>query len=216
VSSVHAQNAIHISPANPHQTSDVKWKTRLDNLITACLSTFFPKGVAYEVSCEFALGGSVCKTDMLSYKGYLTRWLAVVTQIAPHTAPKLLDPLRKTAEAAAKQCTGAPTGRKCGFYWAEGKFIDPSVDKTTGAGEAMDSLAAVSSLLIGSVAPPVTNGTGGTSKGNPNAGGRDDGIKPPVVVTTADRAGAAILTIVVLAGGMSVFAWMSFFDTMGS
>jgi mannan endo-1,6-alpha-mannosidase len=195
---------------------DVKWKNRLDSLLTACLKSFFPKNVAYELSCEFAMGGGICKTDMLSYKGYLVRWLAVVSQIAPHTASKILPLVKSTGEAAAKQCTGAPTGRRCGFYWQSGKFIDPRVDKTSGAGEAMDVLGAVSSMLIESVAPPVTNGTGGTSKGNPNAGGRDDGVQPLKPVTTADKAGAAILTVLLLVAGMSLFVWMSFFDPAAS
>ncbi|OAA39381.1 Mannan endo-1,6-alpha-mannosidase [Metarhizium rileyi] len=199
-----------------NHTGEEKWKTRLDSLLDACLKTFFPKQIAYEVSCEFALGGSVCKTDMLSYKGYLVRWLAVVSQIAPHTAGKILAPLRKSGEAAAKQCTGGSTGRQCGFYWATGKFIDPKVDKTSGAGEAMDALAAVSSMLISDVAPPVTNASGGTSKGNPNAGGKDTGERPVKPVTTADKAGAAILTILLLLGSAGLFVWMSLFDPMVS
>ncbi|KAG8410995.1 hypothetical protein J3459_016753 [Metarhizium acridum] len=199
-----------------NHTSDDKWKTRLDSLLDACLKSFFPRQVAYELSCEFSLGGSVCKTDMLSYKGYLVRWLAVVTQLAPHTAGKILGPLRKSGEAAAGQCTGGASGRQCGFYWTEGKFIDPRVDKTSGAGEAMDVLAAVSSMLIGDVAPPVTNATGGTSKGNPNAGGKDNGERPVKPVTAADKAGAAILTILLLVGAVSLFVWMSFFDPVVS
>lgn len=196
------------------QTSDDKWRTRLDSLLDACLASFFPEQIAYELSCEFALGGSVCKTDMLSYKGYLVRWLGVVTQVAPHTAAKILGPLRKSGEAAARQCTGGASGRECGFYWTEGKFIDPSVDKTSGAGEAMDVLAAVSSMLIEDVAPPVTNDTGGTSRGDPNAGGRDNGERPVKPVTAGDKAGAAILTILLLVGAVSLFVWMSFFDPM--
>ncbi|KHN94830.1 Mannan endo-1,6-alpha-mannosidase [Metarhizium album ARSEF 1941] len=195
-----------------NRTSDDKWKTRLDSLLDACLKTFFPKQIAYEVSCEFALGGSVCKTDMLSYKGYLLRWLAVVAQIAPHTASKILEPLRKSGQAAAAQCTGGSSGRQCGFYWSEGKFIDPSVDKTTGVGEAMDVLAAVSSMLMEDVAPPVTHDSGGTSRGNPNAGGKDNGERAVQPVTAGDRAGAAILTVLLLGGAVSLFVWMNFFD----
>lgn len=153
---------------------------------------------------------------MLSYKGYLVRWLGVVTQVAPHTAAKILGPLRTSGEAAARQCTGGASGRACGFYWTEGKFIDPSVDKTSGAGEAMDVLAAVSSMLIEDVAPPVTNDTGGTSRGDPNAGGRDDGERVVKPVTAGDKAGAAILTILLLVGAVSLFVWMSFFDPMVS
>ncbi len=60
----------------------------------------------------------------------------------------------------------------------------------------MNVLAAVSSLLIDSASGPLTNETGGTSLGDPNAGADSDTFKtnlPPI--TTSDRAGASILTL---------------------
>ena len=180
-------------------------------LTDSLLGNFFPDGVAYEVPCESRKGA--CSPDMLSFKGYVHRWLAMVTIIAPYTREKILPILRKSAEAAVKQCTGGQTGRVCGFYWSGGEFVDPSIDKTSGAGEAMNVLAAVSSLLIDDAPGPVTNKTGGISKGNPNAGGgRDNGVREPPPVTTADRAGAGILTFLLLGGGISTFVWMSFSD----
>lgn len=150
---------------------------------------------------------------MLSFKGYVHRWLSVVTQIAPHTRAKILPILRKSTQAAVKQCTGGDTGRRCGFYWSSNQFIDPAVDHTSGAGEAMNVLAAVSSLLINEAKPPVTNSTGGISKGNPNAGhGGDNGqieLKP---VTIADRVGAAFVTLLILGSALGAFIWMSGFD----
>jgi mannan endo-1,6-alpha-mannosidase len=178
----------------------------------ALLENFFPNGIAYEVPCEGSNGKGTCTPDMLSFKGYVHRWLAVVTQVAPYTKDKILPVLRKSTEAAVKQCTGGATQRQCGFYWSLGQYIDPAVDKTTGAGEQMNVLAAVSSLLIGQADAPVTNGTGGTSKGNPNAGGRDNGEKPMKPITTADKAGAGIVTFLVLGAAVGMFVWMSAFD----
>lgn len=146
---------------------------------------------------------------MLSFKGYIHRWLTVVTQIAPFTREKLLPILRKSTEAAVKQCTGGASGRVCGFYWSDGVFVDPAVDKTTGAGEAMNVLAAVSSLLANDKNGPVTNRTGGISIGNPNAGGKDNGERVLRAITMSDRAGAGILTAVLLASAVGVFVWMS-------
>ncbi|KAL7783083.1 glycoside hydrolase family 76 protein [Trichoderma ceciliae] len=183
------------------------WKNRVDKLLDSLLTRFFPDGIAYEVACEPRQGA--CSTDMLSFKGYVHRWLSVVTQVAPHTRTKILPILRKSAEAAAKQCTGGDTGRRCGFYWSSKQFVDPAVDHTSGAGEAMNVLAAVSSLLINEANPPVTNSTGGISKGNPNAGhGGDNGEVELKPITAADKAGAAIITLLILGSGTGAFIWM--------
>ncbi|KAG6040910.1 hypothetical protein E4U41_006677 [Claviceps citrina] len=195
-------------------TKDEKWRQRLDKLLDALLRSFFPQNIAYELPCEGTNGKGTCTPDMLSYKGYVHRWLAVVTQLAPHTRDRILSTLRTSAAAAVGQCTGGPSGRECGFYWSYGRFVDPGVDKTTGAGERMDVLAAVSSLLMENADGPVTNSTGGTSRGNPNAGGRDNGEVPPRPVTVADRIGAGALTAVVLLAAGGLFIWMSFFDEM--
>ncbi|KAM0310648.1 hypothetical protein ACHAPQ_012473, partial [Fusarium lateritium] len=166
--------------------------------------------IMYEVPCESRKGA--CSTDMLSFKGYVHRWLAVVTQVAPYTASKILPILETSTKAAVKQCTGGDSGRACGFYWSGGVFVDVAVDETSGAGEQMNVLAAVSSLLITDAEPPATNKTGGISKGDPNAGKDSHDIPEPDPITTADKAGAGILTFLVLAGGIGTFVWMCAFD----
>ncbi|CRK30985.1 hypothetical protein BN1723_003728 [Verticillium longisporum] len=167
-------------------------------------------GVAYEIPCERDPGR--CSADMLTFKGYMHRWLAVVTQLVPSTASKILPVLQNSTQAAIRQCTGGASGRVCGFYWDRGEFIDPAVDKTTGAGEQMNVLAAVSSLLIAGANPPTTNDTGGTSRGDSNAGRDSNPFQDPEPITTADRAGAGIVTFIILASGLSSWYWMSFWD----
>ncbi|KAK1760280.1 glycoside hydrolase [Echria macrotheca] len=184
------------------------WKDRIDKLLVGIKRDFFPENIAYELPCEGRKGA--CTADMLSFKGYVHRWLAVATQVAPFTRDEILPMLRTSTEAAVKQCTGGDTGRRCGFYWSEGVFVDPAVDKTSGAGEQMSVLAAVSSLLIEDADPPATNLTGGISRGDPNAGSRSrDTIDTLGPITTADRAGAAILTILVLGSSIGMWSWMS-------
>lgn len=194
------------------QTEDVKWKDRTDKLLDGLFVNFFPKNIAYEVPCEYKTGA--CTADMLSFKGYVHRWLSVVAQLAPHTAPKILPMLQKSTQAAVNQCIGGATGRQCGFYWQSGKFENPAVDKTSGAGEVMNALAAVSSLLITDVGGPVAKGSGGISEGNPNAGfaGHDQEINTPRPLTTADKAGAGILTFFLVASAIGTFVWMAFLD----
>lgn len=188
--------------------SDV-WKMRIDNLILGIKRDFFEHNIAYELPCEGRMGA--CTADMLSFKGYVHRWLAVVTQVAPYTKPALLPMLRTSTEAAVKQCTGGASGRQCGFYWTQGVYVDVAVDKTSGAGEQMNVLAAVSSLLIEEADPPATELDGGISKGDVNAGERGGGFNsdPLPPITAADKAGAGILTAFTLAGGSALWYVMN-------
>lgn len=65
----------------------------------------------------------------------------------------------------------------------------------------MNALEVIQSNLIDQVSGPVGNGTGATSVGNPYAGTRNSGIQAPSMgITNADRAGAGILTAIVLLG----------------
>ncbi|KAK0727029.1 glycoside hydrolase [Lasiosphaeria miniovina] len=183
-------------------TNETRWLQRTEDLLDATLKIFFPGNVAYEVACEEHMS---CTTDMLSFKGYMHRWLATVTQIVPVLSPKILPVLQKSTEAAIATCIGEANQRTCGFKWNTRTY-----DGSRGAGQQMNVLAAVSSLLIGQAKSPVTNGTGGTSKGDYNAGGQGDQfgvVHAPV--TTGDKAGASILTILILAGAAGTFGWMS-------
>ncbi|KAJ9156504.1 Mannan endo-1,6-alpha-mannosidase [Pleurostoma richardsiae] len=179
------------------------WQDRVQKLLDATLTDFFPNGIAYEVACE---KGMTCTTDMLSFKGYVHRWLATMSQIAPFTHDTILPVLKTSTTAAISQCTGGDNQRTCGFQWSSGVF-----DGSVGAGQQMNVLAAVSSLLIDSASAPVTNKTGGTSIGNSNAGSGSDTLQnKPKPLTTGDRAGASILTILILASATGMFGWMSF------
>lgn len=128
-----------------------------------------------------------------------------MTKIAPFTAETVLPVLKTSATAAVAQCTGGDTGRACGFKWASGKF-----DGNVGAGQTMNVMSAVSALLTQKVATPVTSSTGGTSKGDTSGGQHGDDFqmhnRP---LKTADRAGAGILTFVILAAACGMFGWMS-------
>ncbi|KAK3493841.1 glycoside hydrolase [Neurospora crassa] len=177
------------------------WKDRLDKLLNATLVRFFPDNIAFEPACEDQMS---CTTDMLSFKGYVHRWLSITTQIAPYTAPVILPVLKTSAEAAVQTCTGEQNGRMCGFSWKKKKY-----DGSHGVGQQMNVLGAVSSLLIEQPGKaPVTNSTGGTSKGNPNAGNQSDSFTHDKPVTTADKAGAGIVTFLLAASTLGTFVWM--------
>ncbi|KAI0171419.1 glycoside hydrolase family 76 protein [Pestalotiopsis sp. NC0098] len=178
------------------------WKERLDGLIDGTFRVFFPNDIAFEIACEEHM---TCTTDMLSFKGYVHRWMSTITQIAPYTADKILPVLKTSATAGIGQCTGGDNQRTCGFGWAEGTF-----DGSVGAGQTMNVLGAISSLLIGEAKVPVTNSTGGTSGGNYNAGQDSDSFTNSLpAITQGDRAGAGILTVLILASATGTFGWMS-------
>lgn len=187
------------------QTEDDKWRTRVEGLLENTIDTFFSRGALYEVACEPRMS---CTTDMLAFKGFVHRWLSTMTQIAPFTAERTLPVLRNSTEAAIAQCTGGDDGRTCGFQWTSGKF-----DGSVGAGQTMNVMSAVSALLVGSAKAPVTNSTGGTSQGNPDAGSSSKDVNQEFApVTTADRAGAGIITFLLIASAISTFTYMSWGD----
>jgi mannan endo-1,6-alpha-mannosidase len=144
---------------------------------------------------------------MYSEKAFLTRWLAATTKSAPYTYNTIMPYLQASAKAAALQCSGGPNGRLCGLSWAKGA----DWDGTSGVGQQMAALEVIQSNLIAQSKAPYTNATGGTSKGDPNAGASS--ISNPAATTpstTGDRAGAGILTTFVLVGFVGGLLWMSF------
>ncbi|KAK7751852.1 hypothetical protein SLS62_006153 [Diatrype stigma] len=178
------------------------WADRVRGLVNGTLRVFFPDGVAVEASCEQRQS---CTTDMLSFKGYDHRWLTQTAQLAPFVADQVLPVLQTSARAAAGQCMGGADGRTCGFMWASGQY-----DGTTGAGQTMNVLGAVSALLHPLARAPVTNTTGGTSVGDPNAGQGSGQLLPHYApITAADRAGAGILTALLIAWAIGTWAWIS-------
>lgn len=144
---------------------------------------------------------------MLSFKAFLTRWMAAATQMAPFIYDQVHAALVTSATAAALQCSGGANGRLCGLQWTKGAVWDG----TTGVGQQMAALEVIISTQIAKVQAPFTNTTGGTSVGNPNAGAGSVGTAGGLTsepVTTGDRAGAGILTFGVLIALIGGVTWM--------
>ncbi len=161
---------------------------------------FFPDGIAIETACE----NTACSYDAITFKGYLHRWMASASQVAPFLREKIRPVLKSSAQAAVNQCTGGDSGRMCGLHWASGAF-----DGLITAGTQMSALGALVSLLLISddAAPPVTNLTGGTSGGDPDAGVEVFAVQFDPI-RRRDKAGAGILTIMLLTGGFATIGWM--------
>lgn len=149
---------------------------------------------------------------MLSYKAYLIRWMAATTKVASFTYDRVIAAIKTSAAAAALQCSGSPgerpNGRMCGLSW----YKKDVWDGTWGVGQQMAALEVVQSNLILQARTPLTNKTGGTSQGDPNAGIDDPSAQDPTKalrITNKDRAGAGILTAIVACSVLGGLAWLS-------
>lgn len=198
------------------------WESEVRALLNGTLRNFFPDSIAKEPACEDV---GTCTSDMYSFKGFVARWMAVTAQLAPFTRDTIMNTLQTSAQAAIKTCNGSPTvnsnGRMCGFKWH-----DSTWDGSTGAGQQMNVLATLVSLLAtsnvvsatgGDGGTPVTNSTGGTSVGDSASGygGKpwEDYLQP---ITTADKAGAGILTVALLGSFVAGAVWITLDERPGS
>lgn len=122
--------------------------------------------------------------------------------------------IKASAAGAAGQCDGGANGTTCGMNWATTTY-----DAFTGVGQEMSALSVVQSLMYyvnPDLKPPLTLDTGGNSTSNPGAGsdssssGNTLGIVYTEKITTADRAGAGIVTAIILMGMTGGGVWLSF------
>jgi mannan endo-1,6-alpha-mannosidase len=170
---------------------------------------FFNKDkIMFEAACE---PYNHCDNDQLAFKGLFARFIYATTKWLPDLYPLAQPYMQASAEAAAQQCDGTAnglTGDACGFRWTMGS----QWDNTWGWGQQFDALEIIQGQLIEESAYPVTKVTGGISHGNPAAGtGGDFAPGPPSLtepITTADKAGAGILTAFVVISWCSVIYWM--------
>ncbi|WYZ44918.1 hypothetical protein EsH8_VIII_000234 [Colletotrichum jinshuiense] len=183
-------------------TESDTWKTRVDGMLEDVNTAFVQDDIIYEAYCEPT---AQCSQDAQSFKGYLARWLAATSQVAPHTSESIAKLLLSSGTKAAISCSGSPAtgfkghaGTACGFSWLNGTF-----DGLVGVGPQMTSLQMMMYNLVRSADGPVTATTGGNSTGDVNGGKSDDGSGSTTTykaITTADKFGAAVITIIFTAG----------------
>jgi len=117
--------------------------------------------------------------------------------------------LQDSAQGAAESCSGGPSGQLCGCSWYQKKY--------DGRNQLEPQMTASSIFSINLIPwnhhkrnkGPLTSSTGGTSKGDFNAGKNDPNAGFSLApITTADRAGAGILTAIFLTTWLGIIAWM--------
>jgi mannan endo-1,6-alpha-mannosidase len=176
------------------------WRNRTESFLKASLVFFTGnnKTVMFEAACERNDPSTQlsCNVDQRSFKAYLSRWLAATTLLAPWTVDTIMPLLRGSALAAAQSCSGGSDGVTCGNkWWVEGW------DGQYGVGEQMCALEVIQSNLVGRAKGPLSGATGGTSKGDPAAGGGQDAVPEGVDaddMSPRDRQGAIALTVVLI------------------
>ncbi|KAI1809353.1 glycoside hydrolase family 76 protein [Poronia punctata] len=130
------------------------WAHRTNGLLQAARSYFSPfpnaTNIMYEHACE---PYGTCNTDMKSFKGYLSRFMAKTAQMMPSTRHDVEELLRASAVAAAKTCSGGDHGTSCGQKWYVGGY-----DGNTGLGQQMTALETVQALLAFAAKPPLGAG----------------------------------------------------------
>ena len=172
--------------------------TPLNALVGGVIKVFFNPNtkIMSEVGCE---PENDCNTDGLTFKSFTIRWLALTAQLVPSMAGTIWPYIEASANGAAGQCDGNG-GDWCGYHWDTTTW-----DGFMGVGEQMSALATISANLITveDLAAPLTLKTGASSKGDASAGtgttATDTG-SPWLTrkITTGDRAGAGILTALLL------------------
>lgn len=155
-----------------------------------------------EVACE---DNGKCDVDQQSFKAYLARFLGSTTKVAPFTNAAIMKLIQSSTAGAIKACSGGTDGNQCGLKWTTGTF-----DGLTGVGEQMAVLEVLQSNLQPFSPGPLAANSGGTSQGNPSAGGGGDTkVVQLDSITTADKAGAGILTTLVLIATFGGSFWMA-------
>jgi mannan endo-1,6-alpha-mannosidase len=126
-------------------TGDAKWATRTTGLLGAAASSFFQSNVMAE-KCE--KDGS-CNVDQMSFKAYLSRWLAATAVLVPSTQATIAPLLDTSASGAAASCAGGPNQEACGLRW----YID-HWDGSQGVGQQLSALEVIHGLLHTGAAAP--------------------------------------------------------------
>lgn len=181
-------------------TEDSMWLDRATEIIEVS-SYFFKDGIMYETTCM----PNHCNNDQRSFHSLFARCLGITTVLAPETVSLIEDNLDKSAEAAAQSCSGGDDHVTCGEDWTKTGW-----DEVYGLGEQMCALEVMLATIVREF-PVYTKDNGGSSKSNPTAGtNTEDQVNKNVLnISTKDKAGAGVLTAVVLGIVLGGSAWMA-------
>ncbi|KAJ5113012.1 Mannan endo-1-6-alpha-mannosidase DCW1 [Penicillium angulare] len=190
------------------QTQDEYWLECVKGLMGSLFDLFFTAKNDYIIEDYVCEPTAQCNNNEVLFKGLVVTWLAETALLIPSLYDEILAKLQSTAAGAAKSCTGN-NNNTCGVAWYKQEW-----DGLQGMEEQISASSAFSVLMLKWMngtdgAAPVTSTTGGNSTGNVHAG-EDDSTSSSTnasPITTGDKAGAGILTAVLVSGmvGMAIF-----------
>jgi mannan endo-1,6-alpha-mannosidase len=129
---------------------DPLWNTRTQGLLGATQHFFTAAGIMQETRCE---PSGTCNVDQLSFKAYLSRYMAATMAVLPSTQAVILPLLKSSAGGAAASCGAGPDASTCGTKWNIDKW-----DGTMGVGQQLSGLEVVHGLLATSPAKMAVRG----------------------------------------------------------
>ncbi|KAH8432103.1 glycoside hydrolase family 76 protein [Aspergillus melleus] len=181
-----------------------KWLERVNGLLDSSMQKFFPKkfggNVMSEVACEPILS---CDRNQLCFKGYLSMWMAFTAILVPSTAEKIIPKLHGSAEAIGKQCSGK-SDNLCGVTWGKTTW-----DGVQGLEVQMAALGGITaSLMVSKTQQPKTIDDNPDAKETQIPTSGDSDPSEPAPIETADRAGAWILTVIMIAAVTGAVGWL--------
>ncbi|KAH8690690.1 putative mannan endo-1,6-alpha-mannosidase DCW1 precursor [Talaromyces proteolyticus] len=182
------------------------WLGPVNGLTNSTLSTFASatyNNTLADWECETT---EVCNNNEIIFKGLVAGWLAFTAIVVPSTYNTIMPTLKTSAESAADACTGYGNNT-CGVRWSI-----KSWDGWIGLEESMSATNIFWANLVpyNITSGPVTSTTGGNSTSNPGAGTGDNtgNMYQAPAITTADKAGAGILTALYAAGIIGGVYWL--------
>ena len=126
-----------------HTGDAATWQPHVDGFIGVAQASFTDKGVLQESKCE---PNGDCNTDQLSFKAFLSRWLAQTSALVPSTHSQITPLLQASVDSAIASCNSDNT---CGIRWPTAEY-----DGTQGVGQQMAALEIVQGQLAISATLP--------------------------------------------------------------
>lgn len=187
-------------------SNQTTWLTRATN-IWGRAQVFFESDtkIMYEAACQPT---GQCNNDQRSFKGIFSRFLGLTCLMAPTLSDEIQTYLEATTVGVLNSCSGGSDGHTCGLDWSNTTW-----DGYYGLGEQMSALEALQNRLVWTKEGPLTVDTGATSTGNGSAGTTTSSTTTSansLTIKGKDRAGAGILTAVILLLMLASAWWMMF------